>query len=1100
MDALITALVAPGVPLREQESALEALECVISQGAPSEGHVTLVQEVFAKNLVFAREASGTAAGLASTEELTTRTIAVVAALLAGHARHPGGALGRHAVAAPFAALVMRTLLERLEGEKSVQIKVAALGCVAALWTALPADTVVGFLPGTAGAVCKVLSASHDKRTSQRVVAAALSLLQEAILRACDDGANRAALEELDADAGPPAGGPAEALLKQAAQAARPGGAADAAAVRPARKESEALDKVLRDAQWVAVVRGKLGALLDATLGDVCKRSGAGMVHSDQHPHLVRFAGFAAAVLQGCAGVLAPVVPRLLEVQLLAAQADPEGSPLPPATVAAAERFVAAQGGVPFREYVEALARAVRTAPHAALVLSGWVDHVLKAGAVAEFDAAADCFLQHLLRAMVRAVASVGSSDFKAFSRQHGSVLGAVHALCVSLAQYAPLHSTLDPLLADLRAFERWRLHHATLWVLKSVVAAAHRNVHLEGTAELCTALGAVLDAFSATPEQWYFDDSAAAGVAAVTHCVTLCRLMLETFADAASALFAYDAGAARQLRARDRFLMKAVPAVIEKMSSKHPELAETADGVLAAVAGCVHPGDGKQRVARLVHECFDWIVDAVVARTPFVADYPDTPRMLATSLRLLEGLLDEGGADEELLTLLEHVLHHVTDALLVIEGRLRAQQQKESGVLRMVATTASLLSQSVRLKQALLWEHGLYQQGAAVAAVAVAAVVAAHQAQAAATGGDAPDAPPEEEKHPYAHQEVDAWSEERIWCARERRLAQTVLEKIKHYASSASAADHLHVCNALRDAVLIFSCYDGVSDRLQAGRRSDSPSPVIARAAVGPAGASYAMVVDLVEVWRQNEVLSALRLPPTAGVSEVVVADPPRFFGGQTTSILNHLHLIWSPLVARLIPPGFLSISDVAGRLTKDVIRHHSSPAVRVRLKKHALPTVSLGRCVVHVVAAALALMVYVRDFLEDRVRKELWPLLKYHLVLSPHAFYEYTGAKAEYVASTALFRFQHACLLLLLAAFPPRLKEKLAAAHRDPEGHRLAADRPQALEPLFADVIATTERFLDPRQPLVLRATAARLHAHLQGLRPDGATEAGGVPKGVLA
>ena len=62
---------------------------------------------------------------------------------------------------------------------------------------------------------------------------------------------------------------------------------------------------------------------------------------------------------------------------------------------------------------------------------------------------------------------------------------------------------------------------------------------------------------------------------------------------------------------------------------------------------------------------------------------------------------------------------------------------------------------------------------------------------------------------------------------------------------------------------------------------------------------------------------------------------------------------------------------------------------VRVRQRKWLVPMCDLGACGIHVVHVACYLLVYARDFVEDRVRSELWPLLRHHLIASPHVFHE---------------------------------------------------------------------------------------------------------------
>eukprot|EP00754_Rhynchopus_humris_P041248 Rhum_TRINITY_DN24843_c0_g1::Rhum_TRINITY_DN24843_c0_g1_i1::g.180149::m.180149 len=1056
MDVLLSKVLGDNVPIAQKEAALKGLIFFLEQAAPAAGHVSLVQEVFARNLVFARpKGETTAATLASHEDTDLLCIEAVSTVLTSQQKH-GGVLSQHAQAAPFAALVLRTLLERVAAERSTQIRVAALRCLHLVWTVIPVDIVVGFLPGTVSELCKLLQTSTDKKMSSKVVQGALTLLSTALVLTCDDARLKRELDTLDSETGHDKYGqvatssasPAE-MLRRLVSGQRCPGAPEDGMVR-ARKEGEALNSVACDVTWVRTARAKLSQALTVLFDGVCACSGHGQVNADAHPHLARFADVCEQVLKRCRRVLRPIVPLMVEVVLLNASAEGDGEAaalVTPAASVAAREFAAASSGQHFRQHLDRLSTGLARRPDHAIAIAGWVQHIVQEDTPQTLSLISDGFTMELLRGMVRAAASVGSSDYQAFSKRHGSVLGALRVLCQALATYANLPEVVGILIADLHDFSRWRMHHPTVWILKGVVYRSHRNVFLRTPADLSDVLIGVVAAFTESPEQWYFQDQGV-GVAEVTHCTVLCRLMLETIADASHALFEYDGGVVRTMRLRDQFLFRTVYAVVEKVPSPHRDVADAATGVLSVVAKSYRTDvGGSDGVALMLLECFDWIVDAVIARLPFIADYPETPGMLASLLRLLEGLLGPHGASDELLTMLHHVLHGVTDTLLSLERKLRS----DAGVFAMLSSIAALLARSARLKQATLAENQLYPNGAALAAVAIAACCAAAHI--------APPRVSEEEEDPHGStNQPEACSEEALWCKQERAMGMDVLEKVKHHVTSENVRDHRVLCEGVRACVLLFCTYDGVSDRLQGGRRTDAPTPVV----------HDGIVVDLAGEWIQR----------VANGDECFAA--PLYTGGLCTSALNKLHCLWAGLVARLLPPGFTAVGELTQRLTKEHQAHLNSTGVRQRLRKFMLPTVDVGLCVRHVTDVAVTFLVYVRDFMEDRIRNELWPLLKYHLVLSPHIFHECPGARASHIATTSLFKFQRSCLVLLHAMFQDSLRDGVLRARANPELYKHSAVRPGALQQLFSDIIATTERFLDKRQPPALSRVAEALHARL--------------------
>eukprot|EP01059_Diplonema_ambulator_P026521 TRINITY_DN4380_c0_g1_i5.p1 TRINITY_DN4380_c0_g1~~TRINITY_DN4380_c0_g1_i5.p1 ORF type:complete len:1076 (+),score=350.36 TRINITY_DN4380_c0_g1_i5:331-3228(+) len=959
--------------------------------------------------------------------------------------HGGGPLEEHKHAAFFSAMVMHTLLSRLGDEKSPEIKTKSLECISMMWSTVPTQSLVAYLPGTVTELCKVLLHSHDQRVSGKFIVPCIQLLGTVVVKACNDIDNAEVLSQVDGSQEVSYTG----FHVQPTAARRP------PPVVPARKEAEALNIVPRDAQWIGTIRTKLTEVIEKLLKVVCHCSGKGMVNTSAHPHLRAFAEMTDKVLASCSRVLAPLLPTLIAVGFLSAAS--EGHEPLPATQMMAEQYSALESGACLRAYLESLLIGLQRNPENAIMISGWVEHVLKEESLKEFSLISDGYLCSLVRAAVKTAAGANTSDFKAFSKQHGSLFGALDSLVRSVARYIPLDVTVDMLLCDMRDFDRWRLHHATLWVLKGVMHHSKCNVFITRVDALCEVSLKCIEGLTGIYEQWYFEDPKDAG--RLRHCVAMNRLVLELIADTTRSLFTYGGGTARQLTVRDVFLKAVFYPVLEKVPSPHSEVSSTAIGVLAVLAEhCCKNTHGT--VGGLVMECFDWVVDAVIMRLQFITDYPDTPKVLTSSIELLASLLGPHGADGTLLAMLYHILHNVTPALLRIEERVRY----DTGVFIMLANLSALLSRSVRLKQAHLYITGAYPHGAALSAVALAACCVYNAIVPMA----------EEEYH---YEEVEGCSEEGLVCKVERELGLDILEKVRHHVTTGKKLDHGVLCSAIESCMLIACSFDGFSDKLQAGRARAPPVPAV----------EEGVVVDIVERWKGGEVCAE----ETDGPAQYEGA--PVFRGGISSKVLHHLHLLWSPLIARLYPQGMTCTADLTSRLTPDHVAYYNTTVYRQKKARYFLPTVDISTCTLHVIDVALFMLVYCRDFMEDRIRKELWPLLRYHLTLSPHLFHEFAGAKyvwcsvpwttfyrQEYLVNTALFRFQRTSLLLMLLMVPGAWRDDLAKAKADPERHTLAFNTGQATV-LLKEMQVLTERFTDPRQPKVLRATALQVRSHLQ-------------------
>ena len=834
---------------------------------------------------------------------------------------------------------------------------------------------------------------------------ALEVLTLCVTLTCNDSDNKSALDTLmdDTTTDATAGTPQEIMQRLLFSGTRT--AREETPMLKVRKEENALEAVTRNAVWVATARTKLGTTLATLFSSVMRRSNKGTVYGENHPHLALFQHTAASLLASCARFFTDITVTLIEICFL--HSDDSRETEPPPSVLAAARSMADNTLV---QAMEEKLLAIPQSPHECLALAGWIQWVVQERLHEVCLQISDTYLEDLIFTMIKTVKGIGSSSFTAFSHKNGSVLGCVHILCKYLTMYLPFSALSEVLLSRLKDFDVWTSHHATAWVLKSCLQFSQQNVFVKTPKRLCSALLHVIINITDITEQWYYQEGM--DIARNEHCVVLNTLYIECIAQSSEALFSFDDGSIRSIRERDTFLFRAVFCVLEKVASSAPEVSEAATLALNAIARHCYAEDG---VSRLLIETFDWTVDAVINRLPFLEEYPGTARLLATVMGILSDNLNPTGASPPLLTLLRHVLTDVTSTLLHLEKRTKI----DTGVFDMVSAISALLSKSVRFKQAYLYERELYSHGAGV----VVNVVAAMYCLALVDERLGVKKEEEEEKaQGYSGNEAEACSEERLLCSAERELSLQVVGILRNEVSRRHIAQHRILCEALRECVLIYCCYDGTSDKLQANRRTDNPTPIIKNGAV----------VDLIAEWR---------LSYRGGTPQGI----PIYNGGLHSAILNPIHTIWSPLIAKLLPKGMGHPDEMTKRLTAEHVKHNSSTLIRERLRKWTgLPMVDTGTAVRNVLDVVLALLVYGRDFTEDRVKKEFWPLLRYHIVLSPHIFFEYPGARADYLTSTALFKFHHSCLLFLLVLWPETLKSKVDEYRANPEILKMSHYRPQ--------------------------------------------------------
>ena len=1070
MNVILEKLLNPSTPIRDQEDALETFTFMIGEGHGNSpiGHsaVTIVQEVFAKNLILNAKGSDAtkSASLASREELTEKTIKLVNALLLTHSRNKtASSLSNHSVAAPLCALVLQTLLQKC-GSMGPVIQLAALVCILRIWKEIDTCTLIAFLPGTVSEICKIL-ADNSLRKEQTEVA--LSILSTALSSSLGDVEVAAILKERDSHK--------EVLTLNDFRGSKK--CSDVTIPQMKRRtEAEALQQLQRNLSWYEVTSRNVTICVSKLYNRISDSSGWGMVQSNKHQHLELFAKAGVTIALDCRKSLPELAQLMLEVEYLFQLSLEEIT----SDINYLTQQVCGSNETYIRDRIEYLTTSLRDKPQQAVAIAGYV-RFLGRNTYEQLSlissAAHEAFLSRLLRGIYRTASAVGSEGiFRFFSHQPGSVLGSLATLLQMLTRQLQLSSLVGMLTEDLLDFDKWRHHHSILWCLNVVVKESSQNFILLQLAEtdlatagdlFCEELLPVVHSVVTTPEYWYFDDGSGASAGDIQHCSNLLALALECFSECVvSVLSRFSDARLRETPAHDRFLLHVVFPIIEKTTSRHSVVAQAAKTALKAVAvtsSCGIAAESEKSISLLIKYSFDWICDAVSARLPFLAEFPDTPNTLATSLKLLESLLStdstQRGADVETLLLLKHASDYIKKYMISAPGK-KQKADLNTAVLRLLKQVASLISKSVRLKQAEIWEHSYHERSNSVVVIAIVGVIMAQQAQPEVSEDDNNDDDMESSQSPYSHQEIIPFSEETIRTVGERELAKDILLDMQHQLSSTVVRDHFAICNTISSCILVFCTFDGISDRLQSGRTSRIPRPYV----------ENQTVINVAANWLKQDISN-----------DVVVSESvPKYAGGVCSAVLNPIHLLWGPLLSKLLPLGFSDINELLKRLTPKHISHLSDPSVRVRLKKFDLPTVNLGACVIHIIEIVLFLLVYVRDFTDDRIRKELWPLIKYHITISEHVFYQSFASNDKSLERTSLFRFHKSTLLLLFVAFPSSLRKDFTVGA---SAGTLSQNRLDTIRNILLDVISTTKRFTDCRQPPALQVLANQLHDHLNSI-----------------
>eukprot|EP01060_Flectonema_neradi_P000802 TRINITY_DN10496_c0_g4_i2.p1 TRINITY_DN10496_c0_g4~~TRINITY_DN10496_c0_g4_i2.p1 ORF type:complete len:1079 (+),score=218.07 TRINITY_DN10496_c0_g4_i2:90-3326(+) len=1069
MNVILEKLLNPSTPIREQEEALDTFIFMIGEGhgespiGPSA--VAIVQEVFAKNLILNTKGTDATKSsfLASREELTEKTINLVQTLLRTHSKNKSdSALSNHTLAAPLCALVLQTLLQKC-GSMGPTIQLSSLYCMLGLWNEIDTSTLVAFLPGTVSEICKIL-ADNSLRKEQTEIA--LSILRTALIKSLGDVEIVSLLKEKNTNT-------QTLTLDDLRGEQKESNIKIPTTGMKRRTESEALQQVGRDLSWYEVTSTNVTECVSKLINRISDSSGWGMVQSNKHQHLELFAKAGVSIAVNCKESLPELAQLLLEFEFLNQLSQDSIT----SKVNDLTHQICGDNRTLIRDRIEILTTSLHAKPQQAVAVAGYINY-LKQETFEQLSLIStvshEVFLPRLLRGIYRTASAVGSEGiFRFFSHQPGSVLGSLATLLQSLTRELPLPALVGTLTEDLLDFEKWRHHHSILWCLNVVVKTSSQNSEILNLAEsdlvgagerFCEELLPVINVVVNTPEYWYFDDGSGCTAGDIQHCSNLLALALECFSECTvSVLSRFGDARLKETPTHDRFLLHVVFPIIEKTTSKHSVVADAAKMALKAVAvtsSCGIPSEPEKSIAMLIKYSFDWLCDAVSARLPFLSEFPDTPNTLATSLQLLESLLStdstQRGADKETLLLLKHACDYIKKYMISAPGK-KQKPELNTAVLRLLRQVSSLLSKSVRLKQAEIWEHSYHERSNSIVIMAIAgAVVAA----GATTEADVEECDEEEGPSPYSHQEIVPFTEETIRTAAERELSKDILLDMQHQLSSTVAKDHFAICNTIESCILVFCTFDGISDRLQTGRTTQNPTPFVADR----------IVVNVATNWLNQEISSDV----------LISENVPKYNGGICSTVLNPVHLLWGPLLSKLLPTGFSEVGELLKRLTPKHISHFNDPSVRNRLKKLQLPTVDLGACVIHIVEIAVFLLIYVRDFTDDRIRKELWPLLKYHLTISEHVFHQSYTVNDKSLERTSLFRFHKSTLLLLIVAFPHTIKNDLIEG---PSDGSIAQNRRSGILSILQDVKSTTTRFTDCRQPQPLQILASQLHQHLDSI-----------------
>ena len=230
--------------------------------------------------------------------------------------------------------------------------------------------------------------------------------------------------------------------------------------------------------------------------------------------------------------------------------------------------------------------------------------------------------------------------------------------------------------------------------------------------------------------------------------------------------------------------------------------------------------------------------------------------------------------------------------------------------------------------------------------------------------------------------------------------------------------------------------------------------------------------------------------PPTASAGAPDTLTPSAALPSpfHDRDVYPCLHKAWAPLLQALLPSGYNQFDAIARAMPPDTAAlgfamNLKGPDGYRRLAR--LPEPPLSAAVVAVLEHCGFLLFYFREFLEHRMRTELWPVLRYHLYMTvdfSHPGHRHAGV--PYVASTLAHKLQCAVLRLLWLLLRPYTAADAAAAAAGPDpADRRREDLRRFCRSVWRSVCHYAR---GPRQPPALRRWGGALGHKLRELVPD--------------
>jgi hypothetical protein len=185
-----------------------------------------------------------------------------------------------------------------------------------------------------------------------------------------------------------------------------------------------------------------------------------------------------------------------------------------------------------------------------------------------------------------------------------------------------------------------------------------------------------------------------------------------------------------------------------------------------------------------------------------------------------------------------------------------------------------------------------------------------------------------------------------------------------------------------------------------------------------------------------REVILIASTPPPQ-IPQMMMNPPPQ--SDMVVLFEDHIiyplvHKLWAPLVHVLLPDGYSRFDEIARDMPPRCVGFGMNALGKDGHRKFLkIPTPPNTINVVNVLEFLRFLLFHFRKFLEYRYRKELWPVLRYHLYmaadLTQPSHNGGGGAKGLlYVTSTVSYKLQLSILSLLFLLFyhhPLRLQQQ---------------------------------------------------------------------------